>query len=291
MTLGRRRLPEYAAFAGMSLLWGSTFLAIRVGNDALPSLWAATIRLVLAAPLLFLVARALRVPLPRGRALRGAALFGFLNLGVNFALLYWGEERVPSGIAAVLYATTPLTTGALAWLVGLERPRAVTVFAALLGLLGVCLIFTGEIRAGAPGMSLLAVFLAATAASASSVVLKRVPQRSPFVTNAVGALAGLPVCLLGSFLLGESHVVPSGVRAWAPVIYLVLAGNLGAFVLYAWLVSRWEVTKVSNVALVVPVIAVLLGSLVRGEAPTLGTYVGGCIVLAGVTLALRSKHP
>jgi len=101
---------QYAAFVGMCLIWGTTFLAIRIGSEAVPPLWGATLRLIVAAILNVSVALLTRARWPRGVALRAIATFGFLNLGVNFALLYWGELRVPSGIAAIFYATVPLTT-------------------------------------------------------------------------------------------------------------------------------------------------------------------------------------
>ena len=267
MTPEPRRPGEYAAFAGMSLIWGSTFLAIRFGNDTVPPLWGATLRLLLAALLLFAVARARGAPLPKGRALSGAALFGFLNLGINFSLLYWGEQAVASGIAAVLYATVPLTAGVFAWAFGLERPQKAKIFAAVIGLAGVAMIFAGELKLGAPAVALVAVFLGATTASLSTIVLKRTPPQSPFMTNSVGALAGAPVCLLVSLFLREPHRIPGGMSEWWPILYLVLAGNLGAYVLYAWLVSRWNVTTVSTTALIIPMIAVTLGSLIRGESP------------------------
>ena len=98
----------YLVFIGCCLIWGSTFLAIRIGNEAVPPVWAATIRLVLAAPLLAGLVLVTRQHFPRGPALRGALLFGIFNFGANLSLLYWGERVVPSGIAAVLYATVPL---------------------------------------------------------------------------------------------------------------------------------------------------------------------------------------
>lgn len=285
-------LRYYGAFAGMALIWGSTFLAIRFGIDSVAPLWGATIRLLLAAPLLFLLAIARRAPMPRGRALAGVVVFGFLNLGVNFALLYWGEQRVPSGIAAVLYATIPLSTAVFAWMSGLQRLDPVQTLAALVGLGGVALIFAGEITLGAPVTALTAVFLGATTASLSTVVLKHTPPQSPLMVNAIGATAGAPVCLGASFLLGESHRLPHSMAGWWPILYLVLAGNLVAYVLYAWLLEHWRVTSIATVTLIIPIIAVTLGAVTRGEAPAAMTYVGGVVVLVGVAAALRagSRH-
>ncbi|HYQ89604.1 MAG TPA: EamA family transporter [Candidatus Binatia bacterium] len=270
----------------MCLIWGTTFLAIRIGSETVPPLWAATIRLALAAFLNAVIALLTRATWPRGSALRGIAIFGFLNLGVNVALLYWGELKVPSGISAVFYATVPLTTGVFAWLLGVQPLQRTHMIAAAVGLVGVAVIFAGEIRWGAPVPALLAVLSAAIVASLAGVILKRVPPHSSFVVNAIGAAIGACVCLLASYVLGEPRALPRGAAAWAPILYLTMAGSMGAFVLYAWLVSQWRVTRVSVGALIIPVIAVLVGALVRGESPAPGTYIGAALVLLGVSVSL-----
>src|SRR6267143_1618794 len=159
----------YLVFVGCCLIWGSTFLAIRIGNEAVPPVWAATLRLALAAPLLTGLVPVTRQSFPRGPALRGALLFGIFNFGVNLSLLYWGERVVPSGIAAVLYATVPLSTALLAAALGVERLAPRKLGAAALAIVGVAVIFAGELRLDVPVAGLIAVFLAATAAALSSV--------------------------------------------------------------------------------------------------------------------------
>lgn len=270
----------------MCLIWGTTFLAIRIGTEAVPPLWGATIRLVLAAFLNATVALLTRATWPRGSALRGIAAFGFLNLGVNFALLYWGELKVPSGIAAVFYATVPLTTGLFASMLRVHPLQRTQMIAAAVGLAGVLVIFAGEIRWGAPAPALLAVFTAATVAALAGVILKKVPPHSTFVVNAIGAAIGACVCLFASFLLGEHRELPRSFAGWGPILYLAVVGNMGAYVLYTWLVSQWKVTTLSASALIIPVIAVCVGALVRGESPAPATYLGAAIVLFGVSVAL-----
>jgi len=278
----------YAAFVGCCLIWGSTFLAIRIGNAQLPAEWAATLRLVLAAPLLALIVVLRGNHWPSGAALRGAIFFGIFNFGFNLGFLYWGERVVPSGIAAVLYATVPLSTSF--WAAGfrvepLQRRKVIT---SLVAIAGVATIFAGEMRLDVPFEGLVAVFLAATAASLSSVLLKRAPaQPSVFATNAIGCAAGAVVTLAASLLLGEDHALPTTFAAIWPVIYLVLAGSLGAYVIYTWLVGHWPVTSANMVGVVVPVIAVILGAIVLGETRSPETYVGAAIVLATVVVALR----
>src|SRR6058998_558687 len=147
---------QYLVFAGCCFIWGSTFLAIRIGNEAVPPIWAATIRLVLAA----LLVLATRQRFPRGPALRGALLFGIFNFGANLSLLYWGERVVPSGIAAVLYATVPLSTALIAAAMRVERLVARKVVAAIVAIVGVAIIFAGELKLDVPLEGLVAVFLA-----------------------------------------------------------------------------------------------------------------------------------
>jgi drug/metabolite transporter (DMT)-like permease len=282
-----RQAMPYLVFIGCCLIWGSTFLAIRIGNEAVPPVWAATIRLTLAAPLLAGLVLATGQHFPRGAALRGAVLFGIFNFGANLSLLYWGERVVPSGIAAVLYATVPLSTALIAAAMGVERLVPRKLVAALVAIVGVAIIFAGELKLDVPIEGLAAVFLAATAASLSSVFLKRTPQPSAIAANAVGAVAGAIVCATVSFVIGEDHALPTTVAAWWPIVYLTVAGSLGAYVLYTWLVQHWPVTNASMVGVVVPVIAVILGAVAKQEQRSPESYVGAVVVLLAVLIALQ----
>ena len=277
---------QYTAFVAMCLIWGTTFLVIRIGNEAIAPLWGATLRLVIAALLNGIVALLTRARWPKGAALGGIVLFGFLNLGVNFVLLYSAELTVPSGIAAVLYATIPLSSGLFSSMLGLHAFERTKMLAAVVGLAGVALIFSGEVRLGAPALALLGVFTGASCASLSGVILKKIPAQSTFVVNGVGAAVGSLICFLASLAAGEPHTLPRTFAAWGPILYLAVAGNLGAYVLWAWLVTQWKVTSVSVAALIIPVIAVMVGALVRAEAPAPLTYAGAALVLVGVVVAL-----
>ena len=279
-------LAPYGAFAGCSLVWGSTFLLISIGNETVPPLWAATLRLGLAAIVLVALTRLTDQPLPRGPALSAAAGFGFLNFGLSFCLLYWGEKTVPSGLAAVLYGTVPLSTALFARVAGLERLHALKITGALVALSGIAVIFSGQLTARVSALPLAAIFTAATCASASGVVLKRGPRQHPFGANAVGALVGFAVCGAGSFLLREPHAIPTTAPAIAPILYLTFAGSVVAFGLYAWLVNHWDVTRISFVAVVVPVVALLLGTAVRHERLTSAHQAGSLLVLAGLVLGI-----
>ena len=286
---GRPAAPAAAwgAFTACSLIWGSTFLFISLGNDALAPVWAASLRLGLAAALLSVLAALLRHPFPRGPALRAALAYGALQFGGNFALLYWGETRFPSGLTAVLYSTIPLSTVFLARLHGMEGLERRKLLGAAVALAGVALIFSGQLGTGVGLLPAAALFAAATIAAWSGVLLKRGPRQSPLWANAVGAVAGLAVCLTVSFATGEPHALPLRFAAWFPVLYLTLAGSVGAFVLFAWLINQWPVTRVSFIGLVNPLVALVLGALVRGERLTVASFGGSALVILGVVVGLR----
>lgn len=277
-------------FVACAAIWGTTFLAIRLGNEATPPVWAATIRLALASVLLFTIAGAFRMPLPRGRAVRGAALWGFFNLGVNMALLYIGETTVPSGISAVLFATVPLSTALLAAVFGVERLVTRKLIAAIVAITGVAVIFAGELGVAVPFAGLATIFGAATAAALANVLLKQAPKQQVIPLNAIGTAVGAVFCLIASTLLGESHALPATTAGWFPIIYLTIAGSLGAFVLWTWLVTHWSVGNASLVGVIVPCIAVVIGGIVKGEQPAPLTYIGAAIVISAVLIALRAPH-
>ena len=281
----------YAALLAMCVIWGSTFLVIRIGNETVSPLWAATVRLLIAVPLYLAVAFATAAPFGGRAAVRTALAYGSLNYGVNFALLYWGEQRVPSGTAAVIYATIPLTTAIFAHLFRVHPLEVRQLIASVVGLAGVAVVFSGELMRGAPIAALAAVTTGATCAALGAVILKKGTSPSTWTTNAIGAAAGAVVCLLASVALGERHALPRVRQEWWPILYLVVAGNLGAYALYAWLVTKWNVVRLNVITLAIPIIAVVLGSIVRQEAPGGATYAGGVLVLAGVTISLLQARP
>lgn len=275
-----------AAFFGCAIIWGSTFLVISIGNETVPPVWAAALRLGIAAVLLTVVGWITRHALPRGSALWAAAKFGFFNLGISLCLLYWAEERVPSGLAAVFYATIPLTSTFLAHYYGLERITWAKVGAATIALAGVAVIFSGQLSQRVPPAPLFALLGAATLAGFGTIQLKRGPRQNPVGANAVGAAVGCAVCLIASFLVREPHPIPTGKVEIATILYLAIAGSIGAFVMMAWLINYWDITRISFVSVIVPVIALALGGIFRHERFGRTSVIGSFLVLIGVMLRI-----
>lgn len=277
------------AFCACGLIWGTTFLAIRVGNDSLPALWACTLRFVLAALILNAIVMVTGRGWPRGAALKPAVLYGFLEFGVSMPLLYWGEKVVPSGLAAVLYAICPVSAMLTARMLGMERLNPRRLGAAVLAFGGVAVIFWRELAEGGSPLGLIAIFFAAVAAPLAGLMLQRGPKQSPIGVNAVGTLIGIPFAFACSLALGEHPVFPTTSAQVLPIVYLAVVGSVGAFVIFAWLINHWRATTVSFLGVIVPVIAVVVGAVARHEALAPGSLVGAAIVLVGVVAALRSE--
>jgi drug/metabolite transporter (DMT)-like permease len=279
----------WLAFAVCCVIWGSTFLFIRIGDASTPPVWGAAVRLSLAAILFALIAVALRAPWPRGAQLRAALWFGVVDFGVSLPLLYWGEQRVPSGIAAVLFATIPLITSLFARAAGLEPLRPRVVVASVVAIAGVALLFSSSLSGRWEASRLVAVFLAAATAALAGVLLKRAPGAHPFATNAWAHGVGAVMCVVASRCLGEAQALPRG-AAWLPIAYLTVVGSLIAFSTFTWLVARWPVTRISFVAVIVPVSALLLGMAVLHERPGRLALLGAGVILAAVVTGIVGEQ-
>lgn len=277
----------WLAFGTCGAIWGSTFLVISIGNDALAPVWAATLRLALAAVLLAAWTWWRDIRLPRGPALRAALGYGIGQFGVNLPLLYWGEKRVPSGVSAVVYATIPLSSALVARALRLERLTPAKILGALLAFGGVAALFSSGLQRHIPAGAFAAILVGATSASVGTTLLKRGPRQDPFAANAVGCAAGALLAGAASFALGEAHAFPSTFRAAWPVLYLTVAGSLVAYVVLAWLLSHWPVTRTSYITVIVPVIALALGAAVRHERLAATSLAGTVLVLGGLVLGMR----
>lgn len=253
-------------------------------------MWGATLRLTIAALVLTVLVVAQRRAMPRGAALRAAVGYGFFQFGVNFPLLYWGELSVPSGLAAVVFATIPITSALLARAFGLERLSPLKLVGALVALVGVGMLFADRLAVRATALPLLAIYGATVFGALGSITLKRAPRQDPVAANAVGAAIGVPVCLLASLLLHESRAWPGRWEQFYPILYLAIVGSAVAYVVYTWLVHHWDVSTLAFIGVVVPVIAVALGALVRDEPFTRSHVLGSVLVLAGVVLAIASDR-
>ncbi|MDQ6794857.1 MAG: EamA family transporter [Chloroflexota bacterium] len=222
-----------------------------------------------------------RVPLPRGSVLIGSFLYGALGFGAAFGFIYWGLVRTPAGLAPVILALVPLLAFLLAVGQGLEHFRRQSLAGALLALVGIAIVFSERVGAGAPLGSMLAV-LAAACMAESNVVVKRFPKCHPVANNAIAMGTGAAILLALSVVAGDAHVLPTETRTWTAVAYVSLAGSVAVFSLFLFVIQRWTASSTSYVMLLMPLVTVVLGAALAGESITPAFLAGGAFVLSGV---------
>ncbi|MGB2634848.1 MAG: EamA family transporter [Candidatus Acidiferrum sp.] len=280
------------AFAIIYFVWGSTFLAIRVGVREVPPLLLAAMRFLVAGLVLYLwtIARGERSPTPRQWL--SAFFLGSLIFLMDYGLLFWAEQRVPSGIAAVMLAMIPAFM-AISEIVIL-RTQKLTIrltLALLIGMCGVAVLMSHSLNLGGAPVDrsgAVALIIASVSWSVASILTRKLPlPSSKMMSSGAQMLAGGVLLAFVAAALGEfRNFRPEAVSraAWLSLLYLIVAGSIIGFTAYVWLIHHESPTKVGTYAYVNPVVAVLVGYFLGGEALGLRTVLGTVFVLASVIL-------
>jgi drug/metabolite transporter (DMT)-like permease len=161
------------------------------------------------------------------------------------------------------------------------------VIGALISIAGIAIIFSGELAGHTPLLPLLSLVAATLSAVTGTMLFKKGPRQNVIPANVVACAVAAVMCGLITLVAREPHPLPHTARELLPIVYLALAGSVGAFVMWTWLVSRWSVTRLSFMAVLTPLIALALGALVRHERLAPLTLAGGLVVLAGVAIGMR----
>jgi drug/metabolite transporter (DMT)-like permease len=278
------------AFAMIYFVWGSTFLAIRVGVHEVPPFLLAALRFFTAGVVMYAWLRLKGTPAPSRREWASASLLGTIIFVVDYGCLFWAEQRVPSGIAAVVLATIPvfITLMEIIFL----RTQRLTIRLSLALLVGVCGVAVlvnhsfslGEVpinRAGA-----IALLVAAITWSVATTLTRRLslPASKPMSAAAQMLTGGAQLFVLTA-LTGEFRgfrVQAVSAHAWFALVYLIIAGSIVGFTAYVWLLHYESPTKVGTYAYVNPVVAVAVGHFVGGETVGPRTLLGTLLVLVSV---------
>lgn len=286
----RRDGVTLAAFFGVCLIGGSNIVAVRFSNRELTPFWGAGLRFSLASILLYAIARAMRVPIPRGRDLLGPALFGVVNFAAAFALIYWALKEVPSALGAVVMGSIPLLTFFFALAHRQERFHLRGLIGAVMAAGGIAIMAAAPANADVPILSLLAMIGGAACAAESGIIARHFRQYHPLGFNAVAMPIGAVLLLALSLVAREPWVLPQQKATLLSVGYLIFFGS-SAFVLYLFLVKRWTASAASYQFVLFPLVAALLGAWLADESLSIEVALGGVVVLAGVYVgALRSTN-
>jgi drug/metabolite transporter (DMT)-like permease len=285
-----RRWQTLLAFAMIYFVWGSTFLAIRVGVHEAPPFLFAAMRFLTAGIVLFLWMLAHGERSPRVREWLSVFTIALLIFVFDYGLLFWAEQRVPSGVAAVMLATIPVFMALSE--ITLLRTQRLTIrlaLALLIGTAGVLVLVSNSLNfGGAPidRSGAIALIVAAVSWSIASSLSRKLPlPSSKVMSSGAQMLAGGLLLTLAAAALGEFrnfHVLAVSRAAWLALLYLIVAGSIVAFTAYVWLLHHESPTKVGTYAYVNPVVAVLVGYFLGGEALGARTILGTLLVLVSV---------
>jgi len=285
------------AFAIIYFVWGSTFLAIRVGVREVPPFLLAAMRFLIAGLVLsgWMIAQGGRSP--SGRQWMSAFFLAVLIFVLDYGLLFWAEQRVPSGIAAVMMATIPVFM-ALSEIIFLRTQRLTVrlALALLIGMGGVAVLMSHSLNLGGTPIDragAVALMIASMSWSVSSALTRKLPLPASKVMSsgaqmlAGGVLLALTAAALGEFRNFRPGTVSRG--AWLSLLYLIVAGSIIGFTAYVWLIHHESPTKVGTYAYVNPVVAVLVGYFLGGETLGLRTILGTLCVLISVVVITTTR--
>jgi drug/metabolite transporter (DMT)-like permease len=285
-----------AALVAITVIWGSTWAAIRLGLEGMPPFAGASIRFAVAAVLLLGVAFWRRIPLGRSRRERALWLLnGLLTFVCTYGIVYWVEQSVPSGLTAVLFATFPLFVALSAQvMLPAERLTTRTAVGVVIGFVGVAVIFSEDLASLAePGARKAAAILlvAPVLAAVSSNAVKRWGRGvHPVSLSGVPMLIAAVVLGLGSWLFERGRPVMLDAVTVSAVLYLAVFGSAIAFYLYFWLLEHMQATRLALTNYLSPVVAVLLGAMLFDERLTARILLGGLLVVGGVAVTVTSRR-
>jgi drug/metabolite transporter (DMT)-like permease len=279
----------------LCLIWGTTWIFIKIGLEDLPPIRFAAVRFILAAIILAVVIKIQKIPMPStAKQWKLILLTGILQFSINYSTVFWSEQYISSGLAAVLQAMITVFGLLLAWIfLPDERITKLKIFAVFLGIIGVAVIFLEQLQVKnlLAFAACVAIVVGSYAAAQASILVKaKASDLHPASLLFCQMICGLPLIIIYS-LIREGNPLSSN-WTWRTIIcvlYLTIAGTIAAFWLYYWLLSRIESTKAMMISLVTPLIAVVIGAIFLNETLPPQTFFGGILILASIGLIVFRK--
>jgi drug/metabolite transporter (DMT)-like permease len=287
------------AFIAVYLVWGSTYLAIRIGIESFPPLILAGLRHFTTGLILYPILRRHTGIRPTASNWRAAAIIGFLLLFIGNGGVSWAEQVVPSGVTALLVATVSLWLVILDWIRPRgNRPVPKVILGLIMGFGGLVILvgpshLGGSDRVDPVGAAML-IFASFSWACGSIYAKQGGMPASPMLGVAMQSLAGGVILLVAALVTGEFrafHFVAVSFRSWIALMYLMAFGSGIGFSAYIYILHKSTAARVATYAFVNPVVALFLGWLIAGEALTLRTVLAGAVILTAVILVITAPHP
>lgn len=279
------------AFLVGAVLSSGNPIAVKFSNIELDPFWGATLRFTFAAGLMLIVMALLQLSFPRGRALVGAVLYGVFNFGLAFACLFYALVELGAGFLQVLLAVIPLITLLLVVVQRLERLRLAAVVGAVLAFVGVLLMSQLAMESSISVTTILVAMAAAFCLAEGAVLVRIFPPDHPVSLNAVGMTVGAVVLFVGSLLAGDDMVLPVLRETWFALAYMVVIGSGVVFILWVYVLKRWEASRAAYSFVLLPPITLFFSNLITGEEVGFELALGALLILIGVYIgALRPQR-
>lgn len=279
----------------LCIIWGTTWIFIKVGLDDLKPLTFAAARFLLAVAVLFIIIKMQKISLPRTvKEWRLMALTGVLQFSINYSMVFWSEQYIASGLAAVLQAMITVFGLILAWFfLPNERITKLKIFAVFLGIIGVAVIFYDQLRVQnmMAFLGCVGIVVGSYAAAQASILVKaKASCIHPAALLFGQMVCGLPLITIYSLSMeGNPLTFHWTTKAIICILYLSTLGTIAAFWLYYWLLSKIESTKAMMISLVTPLIAVVVGAITVGEKLPPQTGLGGLLIIMSIGLIVFRK--
>ncbi|MBI5476941.1 MAG: DMT family transporter [Ignavibacteriales bacterium] len=276
-------------FILISIIWGSTWFAIKIGLASITPLYGIAIRFAIAAAILAIIMKFKGDKLPFDKV----SISQYLNLAIlsfsfPFALVYWGEQYIPSGLASVLFGAYPFVVAIGShYFLPTEKLSYYKIAGIILGFLGIIIIFWGDLKYGSDSaLGMGAIIISTILQGASLVIVKRKNHHiSPMALSLGGMIFGLAIMIPLALIFENFAKLTFDLSGIGSILYLSTFGTVVTFVTYYWLMHRVEIVYLSLVSFVTPILAVILGSIFLDEILSVQIFIGSIFVLSGILTA------
>ena len=285
------------AFAALYVIWGSTYLAIKIAIETMPPFLMASSRFLIAGLILYAFARLKGAGRPKASDWKTAAIVGTCLIAGGNGIVTFAERWIDSNMAALIIASSPLFMTLLGWLGGVQRrPGCIGMASLLLGLVGVAILMNGPDTASSQSqfVGYMLVIIAVLSWTSGCIYAKRNPVKTDsWLNSSMQMICGSGVCLAAAFCLGETESVAIyeiSTRSWTAFAYLTVFGSIIGYTSYVFLLKHCAPTTVSSHAYVNPVVAIALGWLILGESLTTNGWIGSGLILLSVFALLHRSQ-
>jgi drug/metabolite transporter (DMT)-like permease len=286
------RLPHYLVYGILCLIWGTTWMAIRVLVRDVPPLWSAGVRFLIAAALLLVVAALRGSKVPQGtRQWRAVLVLGLTMIAIPYGLLFWAEQFVASSMTAVLYTALPLCVAALTpWMSKYSVPRS-AILSMVVGAGGIAVLFGQGLAASRSTLLGGVAILLGVVSNAFSILFakRELSGMDPVVSTGWQFLVGGVALVAGSLAAERGRASQWTTHALLALLFLAIVGSAVAFAAYYWLLRHMQPYQISTISLVIPIIAIIEGAAILQEPIPPLMLVASLVVLAAVAGVLRAQ--